>query len=460
MAETVNSSRVRDDINLRINQRTQRPWQQDPILNDGQTGTNPAEQAADEAASQQMYSLLPGFQQQAEAAGDANAAYADNLPPVAQPKTDLSVAPVTSIAGIRRPLDVAPPVPKTADVSVADKAIVPDMTKITITPEQQRQPMKSQLGIDVDEELGETEEERQQRERREQMAIGWSALAQGLSSLSNLYYTTKGAPDQKIGDVVSPTFNRIIEDNKRRETQQLALKQAKRQREQAQQDKEQAAQQQRELLQEKARLNADAQNKQLAQKEALIRLQNEVKLGQIDKQHAADVEKLILQGKLDEARDAKKAAVQWSIAKYKVDNSPNGGRGKSTLSDTAMDENGQWYTRTKTVSQNTMQQIVNQYGKALPREDFMIQEKEYNMVTGQYETKGKPKFDFQMAYNYLISKGMVPGATLKAIGFAPSSDGVGGQPASRKTTINMDNLSASTADEDEDEDEGAGDFLD
>lgn len=46
----------------------------------------------------------------------------------------------------------------------------------------------------------ESPEEKQKRERQQAIGAGLTGLGTGLSNLANLYYTTQGAPDQKIGN--------------------------------------------------------------------------------------------------------------------------------------------------------------------------------------------------------------------------------------------------------------------
>ncbi len=66
----------------------------------------------------------------------------------------------------------------------------------------------------------ETAEEKAAREKRDAARIGWAGMLDGLNALSNLYYTTKGAPSQKLGNgALAPVMADINEKEKLRRVQ-------------------------------------------------------------------------------------------------------------------------------------------------------------------------------------------------------------------------------------------------
>lgn len=72
----------------------------------------------------------------------------------------------------------------------------------------------------------ETPEEKAQREKREQIKVGFTGLMDGLNALSNLYYTTKGAPSQKLQGAMPAVVGNIREQEALRRAQEQANRKA------------------------------------------------------------------------------------------------------------------------------------------------------------------------------------------------------------------------------------------
>lgn len=72
----------------------------------------------------------------------------------------------------------------------------------------------------------ETPEEKAQREKREQIKVGFTGLMDGLNALSNLYYTTKGAPSQKLQGAMPAVVGNIREEEALRRAQEQANRKA------------------------------------------------------------------------------------------------------------------------------------------------------------------------------------------------------------------------------------------
>lgn len=72
----------------------------------------------------------------------------------------------------------------------------------------------------------ETPEEREQREKREQIKVGFTGLMDGINALSNLYYTTKGAPSQQLQGAMPAVVGNIREQEALRRAQEQANRKA------------------------------------------------------------------------------------------------------------------------------------------------------------------------------------------------------------------------------------------
>lgn len=72
----------------------------------------------------------------------------------------------------------------------------------------------------------ETPEEKAQREKREQIKVGFTGLMDGINALSNLYYTTKGAPSQKLQGAMPAVVGNIREQEALRRAQEQANRKA------------------------------------------------------------------------------------------------------------------------------------------------------------------------------------------------------------------------------------------
>lgn len=67
----------------------------------------------------------------------------------------------------------------------------------------------------------ETPEEKAKREKRDAIRVGWTGFLDGLNALSNLYYTTQWAPNQKQGNALAPVMADIKEKEKLRRAQDI-----------------------------------------------------------------------------------------------------------------------------------------------------------------------------------------------------------------------------------------------
>lgn len=72
----------------------------------------------------------------------------------------------------------------------------------------------------------ETPEEKAQREKREQIKVGFTGLMDGINALSNLYYTTKGAPSQQLQGAMPAVVGNIREQEALRRAQEQANRKA------------------------------------------------------------------------------------------------------------------------------------------------------------------------------------------------------------------------------------------
>jgi hypothetical protein len=272
-----------------------------------------------------------------------------------------------------------------------------------------------------------SKEEDEARERRQRMALGWAGLAQGLSALSNLYYTTKWAPNQPLKDVVGPVYDRITRDNAERKQRQEAMdrqrEQLKEQRDQADKDKADERAWQLKLLGEKEKIAAQQLEAKQSHDKLMLQLKDDLAKGRMAKKQADDIEKLSLRGKQAEALQARRAAHAERLAAIRRTRGTSGGGTSSPYGDTAMDEYGNWYNRTKRVSKDTKMQLVKEYGEDLDPENYRVQK--------GVDDYGNPKYgepDYNEMYNDLVEGGYIPGSVLRKIGFTEASD-AGGKAA-------------------------------
>lgn len=278
-----------------------------------------------------------------------------------------------------------------------------------ITPEEQRKWMES-LGVKTPTK----EDEEAQRTRRNNMALGWQSLAQGLSALSNLYYTTKGAPNQPLKDYVSPAYDKVVADNERRRVQDEAIQRQKEEFERKRKETEDERKWQLNLYNIKQEAAA-AQREQTYKNQAeLAKLRSDLQSGRISQQQSNAIQRLIMAGKQKEAAQMRNRAIQESLIRIRKSYS---GGGTTKYGDTARDDSGGWWNRTKTVSKNTMEQIVREYGEDLDMDQYRKLVKD--PITGKMTNTGA--VDWQEAYNDIINNGYVPGDVLRQIGFTKAS---------------------------------------
>ena len=111
------------------------------------------------------------------------------------------------------------PAPTTKGVSLAD----PD-----VNPWNDKKKFNEGWGEFASSIPEETEEQRKKRERRDAIRMGYAGFLDGLNALSNLYYTTKGAPNQQyVGGAFAPVMADIKEKEKLRQSNALAREKEK-----------------------------------------------------------------------------------------------------------------------------------------------------------------------------------------------------------------------------------------
>jgi hypothetical protein len=311
--------------------------------------------------------------------------------------------------------------------SLAEVADKPDMTKIDLnenkpqkmTPEAAKQAYAENGLLNLEQLQQDDEEQR----RRENLALGWSGIAQGLSGLANLYYTTKWAPSQKLDNTVGTVYNQVVADRKTRENQIRAMKEHNRARKEAQEDydrqQDAAKATRQEQYAQQAKLAEISQAGQNARKEAQLEAEKEknqynwaMKLGLVDKNNQAAMDRLKANGQIRVNVATLNAALKKDIAKFRAE---SGGASGGKVKDTCFGSDGILYSGANKLSTNTMAQIVLDCGEGIDTELFRKQ----NGV----DEYGNPKLgevNWREAFNYIAEKGMIPPAALEAAGMKAS----------------------------------------
>lgn len=241
----------------------------------------------------------------------------------------------------------------------------------------------------------ETPEQKQKRERREQLGEVFNNLGNLIGNAANLYYTTKGGQYIDLNSVNEKHRARM----ERLREKQEALKQ--RQDELLGKAKLSDIQAERAERAAKVKDDADARAKELDYKRdlALKQIEHAFRIGQIDAQTAANMK-----------RDAAKATSAKELEAFKQSNritlktTPSYGEDK--VVDSAIGADGNIYTRNSRLTDNEAMQIVL---SSVPDDEFS------QFVTT--DENGRERTDWRAAAAYALQKGYVSEDELKQMGF-------------------------------------------
>lgn len=224
----------------------------------------------------------------------------------------------------------------------------------------------------------ETPEQAEARERRDFIKQGLTGFTEGLSALANLYYTTKGAPSQKLVSQMPELSKRLYAERLERDKKLENFRAWQR----AKADKEE----EREYNLNLFKLKQEAADK-AAEKKAKIDAQAaEIKylrdLGLIDAEQAADLEKM--KGKFELDKELAKINNSAAMARALVRSGENGGKGSNATIRVPIGDDGQYveYRKNDLTSSIVISDIYN----SLP-DKYLVRgkEKRWNEETKKME---------------------------------------------------------------------------
>lgn len=267
----------------------------------------------------------------------------------------------------------------------------------------------------------ETPEQAAARERRDYIKQGLTGLTEGLSSLANLYYTTKWAPNQKIVSQMPVLQQQLYRERLERDKKLDNFRAW--QRAKADKDADRAYQDALfDKKQEAANKAADLKHKRDV---LLAEIKHQLELGKIDKKKAADLEVLAFKAK--NAEDLAKINFGYDVALKKT---------SSAADDKVVDSvqvGEDVYTRNTRLTDNELRTLAK----------YNQHPEEYTKVEGGdalLGIQGKETFDWKSAAINAINSGNVPTEVLEQMGFKKGSkkkiEGFsGGKQNSNKKTI-------------------------
>lgn len=224
----------------------------------------------------------------------------------------------------------------------------------------------------------ESEEEKKKRERRDFIKQGLTGFTEGLSALANLYYTTKGAPSQKLTSQMPELSKRLYDERLERDKKLENFRAWQR----AKADKEEERAYNLNLF----NLKQEASDK-AAEKKAKIDAQAaEIKylrdLGLIDAKQAADLEKM--KGKFELDKELAKINNSAAMARALVRSGENGGKGANATIRVPIGGDGQYAEYRKNDLTNPI--VISQIYNSLP-DDYRVRGKEkvWNQETKSME---------------------------------------------------------------------------
>lgn len=250
----------------------------------------------------------------------------------------------------------------------------------------------------------ETPEQAAARERRDYIKQGLTGLTEGLSSLANLYYTTKWAPNQKMVSQMPLLQQRLYRERIERDKRLDQFRAWQR----AKADKDADRAYQNALFDKKQ----EAANKAAALKHnrdlLLAEIKNQLELGKIDKKKAADLE--LQAAKAKSAQDLEKIKFGYGVALKKTTSASD-----DKVVDSAIGSDGNIYTRNSKLTDNEAMQIVQSSVPDDEFQSFVTKEQTGDDLDGNpiYKTK----IDWRAAAAYALQKGYVTPEELEQMGF-------------------------------------------
>lgn len=224
----------------------------------------------------------------------------------------------------------------------------------------------------------ETPEQAAARERRDFIKQGLTGFTEGLSALANLYYTTKGAPSQKLTSQMPELSKRLYAERLERDKKLENFRAWQR----SKADKEEEREYNLNLFnlkQEAANKAADKKAKIDAQAAQIKYLRD---LGLIDKKQAADLEKM--KGKFELDKELDKINNSAAMARALVRSGENGGKGANATIRVPIGGDGQYAEYRKNDLTNPI--VISQIYNSLP-DDYRVRGKEkvWNQETKSME---------------------------------------------------------------------------
>lgn len=224
----------------------------------------------------------------------------------------------------------------------------------------------------------ETPEQAAARERRDFIKQGLTGFTEGLSALANLYYTTKGAPSQKLTSQMPELSKRLYAERLERDKKLENFRAWQR----SKADKEEEREYNLNLFnikQEAANKAADKKAKIDAQAAQIKYLRD---LGLIDKKQAADLEKM--KGKFELDKELAKINNSAAMARALVRSGENGGKGSNATIRVPIGDDGQYAEYRKNDLTNPI--VISQIYNSLP-DDYRVRGKEkvWNQETKSME---------------------------------------------------------------------------
>lgn len=251
----------------------------------------------------------------------------------------------------------------------------------------------------------ETEEQRKKRERAEAIKQGLVGFTEGLSALANLYYTTKGAPSQKLTSQMPDLQKRLYEERLERDKKLEKFRDYIR----GKADKKE----ERDYNLNLYKLKQEDERKKVAQKTKYDGQAAKIKylyeLGLIDAKKAAEMEKQIGKAKLDKEIESFRQANRVALK-----TAPSYDDKK--VVDSAIGSDGNIYTRNSKLTDNEAMQIAQSSVPDDEMQAFVTKELSgYDPVSAQpvYTTKT----DWRAAAAYALQKGYVSPEKLEQMGF-------------------------------------------
>ena len=224
----------------------------------------------------------------------------------------------------------------------------------------------------------ETPEQAAARERRDFIKQGLTGFTEGLSALANLYYTTKGAPSQKLTSQMPELSKRLYAERLERDKKLENFRAWQR----SKADKEEERVYNLNLFnikQEAANKAADKKAKIDAQAAQIKYLRD---LGLIDKKQAADLEKM--KGKFEIDKELAKINNSAAMARALVRSGENGGKGSNATIRVPIGDDGQYVEYRKNDLTNSI--VISDIYNSLP-DKYLVRgkEKRWNEETKKME---------------------------------------------------------------------------